>query len=86
MDVEHYLRRGRPLAAFSSLLSLRAHKSGSFNPQPGRQSSYDPQSILSNITETEESLITSVRQFFLYISSYAIGLLGSFCGCGENAL
>ncbi|XP_024371913.1 uncharacterized protein [Physcomitrium patens] len=60
MDVEHYLRRGRPLAAFSSLLSLRAHKSGSFNPQPGRQSSYDPQSILSNITETEESLITSV--------------------------
>lgn len=60
MEVEHHLRRGRPLAAFSSLLSTRIY---SYTPQSGRQSSsYDSLNFLLNLTESEESLIASVRQ------------------------
>lgn len=62
LEVEHHLRRGRPLAAFSSLLSTRIHNAGSYTPQPGRQSfSYDSPNLLSSLTESEESLIASVR-------------------------
>uniref|UniRef100_A9U2Z6 Predicted protein n=1 Tax=Physcomitrium patens TaxID=3218 RepID=A9U2Z6_PHYPA len=60
MEAELHLRRGRPLAAFNSLLSTRLHNSGSFNLQLDRQSFYDPQNLLSNLTETEESIISSV--------------------------
>lgn len=61
MEVEHHLRRGRPLAAFNSLLSTRVHNLGSYTPQPGRQSFYDSSNLLSSLTDSEESLIVSVR-------------------------
>ncbi|KAG0619567.1 hypothetical protein M758_4G148600 [Ceratodon purpureus] len=58
MEVEHHLRRGRPLAAFSSLLSTRIY---SYTPQSSRPSSiFDSQNFLSSLSESEESLIASV--------------------------
>lgn len=66
MEVEHHLRRGRPLAAFSSLLSTRIY---TYTPQLGRQSSsYDSQNFLSSLTESEEWLIASVRYYSSRVS------------------
>lgn len=84
MEAELHLRRGRPLAAFNSLLSTRLHNSGSFNLQLDRQSFYDPQNLLSNLTETEESIISSVRYFFS--QPYAIELLDFLCICIKSCM
>jgi spatacsin len=66
MEIEHHLRRGRPLVAFSSLLSMRIY---TFTPQSGRQSaSHAFPNFLSSLTESEESLIASVRYYSSRVS------------------
>ena len=75
MEVEHHLRRGRPLAAFSSLLYSRVH---TYTPPSGRQySSYDSQNFLSTLTESEESLIASVRYCSSRVSRLSV--FSNFC-------
>lgn len=74
VGIEHHLRRGRPLAAFQSLLSARVHSAGSHVTHLSRNfsSSYEAQTLLSHITETEESLITAVSCCISSISCHCI--------------
>jgi len=61
--VEHYLRRGRALAAYNTLLGSRAHFLGTQLEGAGK-SSQIPESLnlLDTLTENEEVLIASVGE------------------------
>ncbi|KAL8047280.1 hypothetical protein ABFX02_08G230100 [Erythranthe guttata] len=67
--LEHHLHRGRALAALNYLLSARVHKLKADNNHQGQSETSssgqtnvqsDVQSLLAPITETEESLLSSV--------------------------
>ncbi|KAK8969243.1 hypothetical protein KSP40_PGU005204 [Platanthera guangdongensis] len=67
--MEQHLRRGRPLAAFNRLLSLRASKfiDATEHQEPLRQTNIqsDVQAILSPLSQKEWSLLPSVVQLAL---------------------
>lgn len=74
VGLEHHLHRGRALAALNHLLSERVHKLKSDNKHwrhpespPSGQTNVqsDVQTLLGPITETEESLLSSVRIKFI---------------------
>lgn len=78
--MEHHLHRGRALAAFNHILGVRASKlksaqvhmelSGQANIQT------DMQAILAPLTQSEGSLLSSVRFFLLLLS--VVSLMCSF--------
>lgn len=68
--LEHHLHRGRALAALNYLLSARVYKLKSDSKHRGQSETSssgqtnvqsDVQTVLAPITETEESLLSSVR-------------------------
>lgn len=70
IGLEHHLHRGRALAALNYLLSARVHRLKSDNkhqrhpetPSSGQTNvQSDVQILLAPITESEESLLSSVR-------------------------
>lgn len=74
VGLEHHLHRGRALAALNHLLSARVHKLKSDDKHLGQTESpstgqtniqSDVQTLLSSITESEESLLSSVRIKFI---------------------
>lgn len=74
VGLEHHLHRGRALAALNHLLSARVHKLKSDDKQRGQAESpstaqtniqSDVQNLLSPITESEESLLSTVRIKFM---------------------
>lgn len=66
--MEHYLRRGRPLAAFNTLLGSRAHSLGTQLEGPGKSSQLpDSSNLLDSLTENEEALVASVGVNLMYL-------------------
>lgn len=71
--MEHYLRRGRALAAYNTLLGLRAHFLGTQSEGSGKPSQLPESSnFLDSLTENEEVLIASVGELLS-------GLLNFLC-------
>lgn len=68
--MEHYLRRGRALAAFNALLAPRSHTMELQSEGKGKSSSSpDSQALLASLTESEEALIASVSYLFKWTST-----------------
>lgn len=70
LGIEHHLHRGRALSAFKRLLTVRVQKlksegqsGAATNGQTNAQS--DVLTLLAPITESEESLLSSVRIDFI---------------------
>lgn len=75
LGLEHHLHRGRALAAFNHFLGLRVQKlksEGKGQIQANVQA--DVQTLLEPITESEESLLSSVS--FIFYSFSIILFLG----------
>jgi hypothetical protein len=77
--VEHYLRRGRALAAFNALLAPRSHTMELQSEGKGKSSSSpDLQALLASLTESEEALIASVSYLFKW--SFTVRSCWNICG------
>lgn len=76
LGLEHHLHRGRALAAFNHLLAVRVqklkmestHRSPAGSSVPGQTNvQADVQTLLAPLTQSEESLLSSVWSLFILI-------------------
>lgn len=71
LGLEHHLHRGRALAAFNHLLAVRVQKlkmeSTHRSPEGQTNVQADVQTVLAPVTQSEESLLSSVWSLFILI-------------------
>lgn len=77
--MEHYLRRGRALAAFNTLLAPRSQTMEFQSEGKGKSSSSpDSQALLASLTKNEEALIASVSYLFMW--TFTVRSCWNICG------